>query len=99
MSFDAWTTLEGIFNTRSKSRIIQLQNQLRSFCKDNLSANDYFTKLTTMSEELREARVIVDDDELSLIALNGLDEAYDSFVTTQTARIDGINFAIGSNFF
>lgn len=92
-SFDVWMTLEGIFNTRSKSRIIHLQNQLRNLRKDNLSVDDFFAKLTTLPEELREAGIIIDDDELSLIALNGLDESYDSFVTAQTARIGDINFS------
>lgn len=68
------------------SRIIQLQNDLRNFQKDNLSVDDYFSKLKVMSEELFEARVDIDDGELSLIALNGLDDLYDSFVTSQTTR-------------
>lgn len=46
-----------------------------------------------VSKELREAGVVIDDGELSLIALNSLDESYDSFVTSQTARIDEIPFA------
>lgn len=46
-----------------------------------------------MAEELREVGVAIGDDELSLIALNGLDECYDPFVIVQTARVDEINFA------
>lgn len=55
--------------------------------------DDYFSKLTGLFEDLREAGVVIEDGELSLIALNGLNEAYDSFVTSQTARIDEICFA------
>lgn len=55
-------------------------------------ADEYFAKLTAMSEELHKAGVIVDDGELSLIAFNGLNETYDPFVTTQTTRVDDIGF-------
>lgn len=47
-----------------------------------------------MSEELRKVEVIVDDRELSLIVLNGLDNSYDSFVTAQTARVENISFSL-----
>lgn len=92
-SFNFWRTLERIFNTRSKSRVIQLQNQLRNLRKDNLSVDDYFARLTSMADELREAGVIIEDDELSLIALTGLDDSYESFITSQTARVDEIDFS------
>lgn len=81
-SYEAWSTLEGIFNTRSKSRIIELQNQLRNLRKDALSVDEYFAKLTGISEELRKVGVIVDDGE-----------AYDPFITAQTACVDDINFS------
>lgn len=93
-SFEAWAMLEVIFNTRSKSRIIHLQNQLHNLRKDFLSVDEYFANLTRISEELREAGVVVDDGELSLIALNGLDESYDPFVTAQTSHVDDINFSL-----
>lgn len=85
--------LAEIFNTRSKSRILQLKNQLQSFRKNNLSADDYVARLTTMAEELREAGVAIDDGELSLIALNGFNAIYDPVVTTQVARIEDISFS------
>lgn len=46
-----------------------------------------------MSEELWEAGVIVDNGELSLIVLNGLNASFDPFVTTQTLHVDDISFA------
>lgn len=52
-SFDAWATLEGIFNTKSKTRVIQLQNELRTLRKDMLSVDEYFVKLNELSEELQ----------------------------------------------
>jgi len=55
--------------------------------------DDYFARLTSMADELREAGVIIEDDELSLIALTGLDDSYKSFVTSHTAQVDEIDFS------
>lgn len=55
---------------KSKSRVIQLQIQLRSFRKEGLSAIDYIAKLMVMAKELREAGMAIDDGELSLVELN-----------------------------
>lgn len=33
-----------------------------------------------MAEELMDAGILVDDEELSLIVLNGLDPSYDPFI-------------------
>lgn len=40
-----------------------------------------------------ETRVAVDDKELSLIALNGLDDLNDPFVIVETLRVEDVNFA------
>lgn len=37
--------------------------------------------------------ILLDDGELCLIALNGLDLSYDAFITTQMATTDNISFA------
>lgn len=58
----------------------------------SLSFDEYFARLTAMFDELCEVGVVVDDSELSLISHNGLDETYDSFVTTQIGRVDDISF-------
>lgn len=50
-------------------------------------------ELTRLAEEVREAEVALDDGELTLIALIGLDASYDAFVTAQMARANDITFA------
>lgn len=47
-----------------------------------------------MAEEPWEAGVVVDDGELSLIALSGLDGSYDPFVIAQTAWVEDIGFSL-----
>lgn len=50
-------------------------------------------EITRLAEEVREAGVALDDGELTLIALNGLDATYETFITAQSARTDDIPFA------
>lgn len=91
-SYDVWISLQDIFNTKSKSHILQLNNQLQTFKMESLSSVDYVARLTTMAEELHKAGISVDDNELMMIILNGLDQSYGSFVTTHTTRVDDSHF-------
>lgn len=77
-SFDAWATLEGIFNIKSKTRVIQLQNQLQTLRKKYVTVNEYFSKLIEDSKELLQVGVAIENGELSLITPNSLDESYES---------------------
>lgn len=55
--------------------------------------DEYLFELTRLAEEVREAGVPLDDGELIVIALNGLDTSYNAFITAQSARADEIPFA------
>lgn len=88
-----WSSLNSIFNIKSKTRILQLKNKLNNFKKGDRSVEDFIAELTILVEVVHEAGVALDDGELMLIALNGLDTSYDAFVTTQIARANEINFA------
>lgn len=52
----------------------------------------YLMEITHLTKEVREAGVALDDKELTLVTLNGLDSSYDAFVTAQIARADEITF-------
>lgn len=90
-SFDVWVALQDIFNTKSKSRILQLKNQLQTFKKGDLTTNDYVAQLTTMIDKLHEVGIVVNNGELTLIALNRLDDSYEP-LTAHTMRIDDLTF-------
>lgn len=92
-SFKVWSALTGIFIAKSKLHILQVKNRLTNFKKENQSVEEYVTKLTCLAEEVWEANMVLDDNELTLIALNDLDASYDVLVTTQTAWADDITFA------
>lgn len=46
-----------------------------------------------MAEELREVGVPIDDCDLCLTAMNGLDELYDLIITAESARMEDITIA------
>lgn len=78
---------------KSKSRILHLKNQLQNFKKNDLTVDDYMANLTTMAEDLKEAVVSIDDGELSLFTLNGLDSSYDSFFIIETLKVEDTSLA------
>lgn len=92
-SFKVWTALTRIFNARSKTRILHNKNKLTNFKKENRSVEDYLLGISRLAEEVCEAGVPLDDGELTLIALGGLDSSYDGFVMAHTARADDLTFA------
>lgn len=92
-SFQVWITLTGIFIAKSKTQILQVKNHLMNCKKEHKSIEEYLAELTRLAEEVKQARVVLDDGELTLIAFNGLDSSYDAFVIAQSAREDNIIFA------
>lgn len=91
-SFDVWSALQGIFNANSKTRILQVRNPLNMFKKEERSVKDYVSELTQLAKEVQEVSVALDDEELTLIAPNGLDLSYDAFIMVHIARFDDIPF-------
>lgn len=92
-SYEVWAALQGIFNIQSKSRKLQLRHELSTFKKDGLSADEYLAALSKKADEVRDAGISMDDGELTLIALDGLDASYDAFVTAVTASAGDLTFA------
>lgn len=74
-------------------RILQIKNPLTNIKKYGRSVEAYIMELTKLAEEVRDAGVALDDGELTLIMLNGLDDSYEGFVTAQLARADDMTFA------
>lgn len=45
------------------------------------------------ADEVRDASIIVEDEELALFALNGLDSSYDTFVIVITTTSGDLSFS------
>ena len=55
---------------------------------------DYFTRITHIKEKLSAIGDTLDEDELVMIALNGLTRTWDSFIQTLCARKESMMFDI-----
>lgn len=61
--------------------------------KGGLTADQYLTAISKKVDEVRDASISVEDEELALFALDGLDSSYEAFVTAVTATLGEISFS------
>ncbi|UYV80202.1 hypothetical protein LAZ67_18001996 [Cordylochernes scorpioides] len=78
---EAWTTLEQIFEPKSRARILQLKKQFVNikFIEEENMIN-YLSRLKTCSDHLREAGCEVKDEDLAYSMLAGLPDSYDGII-------------------
>ncbi|UYV72721.1 hypothetical protein LAZ67_10000404 [Cordylochernes scorpioides] len=78
---EAWTTLEQIFEPKSRARILQLKKQFVNikFIEEENMIN-YLSRLKTCSDHLGEAGCEVKDEDLAYSMLAGLPDSYDGII-------------------
>ncbi|UYV68970.1 hypothetical protein LAZ67_6001864 [Cordylochernes scorpioides] len=78
---EAWTTLEQIFEPKSRAQILQLKKQFVNikFIEEENMIN-YLSRLKTCSDHLREAGCEVKDEDLAYSMLAGLPDSYDEII-------------------
>ena len=89
-SYDVWSTLEKMFSSQSKARIMQTRYQLATLKKGALSVADYFQKAQTLAHTLSSIEEPLKDSELISYIIVGLSTDYDSLVTSITTRLEPI---------
>ncbi|KAJ0963639.1 hypothetical protein J5N97_028761 [Dioscorea zingiberensis] len=87
-SFDVWTTLERMFSSQSRARIMQIRLELSTTQKKELSVLDYFNKMKGLADTLVAIGQPLRDEEVITYILTGLDSDFDPFVTSITTRTD-----------
>lgn len=85
---DVWISLQKRFTTLSQSHIHQLKNKLNNVAKKSNTMEEYLSKIKDLVGQLALASVIIEDEDLVLITLNGLPSEYDSFATAICAQPD-----------
>ncbi|KAK1611309.1 hypothetical protein QYE76_034982 [Lolium multiflorum] len=70
---DVWRALQELYTSQSKSRVSTLRDSLTSTKKQDMTAQQFITKMKGYASELSAAGKPVDDDELKDYILNGLD--------------------------
>ncbi len=83
---EVWDTLSNLFETSTKARKLQLKQQLNEVKKGSLSINDYVLKIRALTDQLGSIGVVIDDDDLLLVALQGLGKEYKPFETSIAVR-------------
>ena len=84
-------SLESLYSCQTVAKSFQLKQQLRSVKKDALSINDYILKIKTTGHSLAAIREPLNDKDLLLAILNGLDHEYETVVSLITYQMDEID--------
>ena len=83
-----WRVLEKRFASIYRSSMMSLRNELSAMRKGTNSIDVYFQKIKQICDKLAAVLVILDDERLLHVALNGLPSDYDSFSSTIRTRSD-----------
>ncbi|XP_020699740.1 uncharacterized protein LOC110112009 [Dendrobium catenatum] len=87
-SQEVWTELERRLQSTSRSRVIQLNNDLHHIQMNNLTMQQYLSQIKTIVDNIAAADVKIDPEDIVLYTLNGLPPSYNSFKTAiHTSRL------------
>jgi hypothetical protein len=78
----AWQALGARFAAPSTSRISLIKRKLQSLQQGSLSCQKFLDEVKTLADELTAVGKPIDDSDLILYVLNGLNSSFHSFVTT-----------------
>ncbi|KAF3771637.1 hypothetical protein EJ110_NYTH59938 [Nymphaea thermarum] len=92
-SYEVWNALKRSYAAHSRSRIMQLKEQLQGLRKGNLTMDDYFYKAKMLAHQLAVASKLVQEDDLIMHILRGLPREYSAFKTSLTTRADPISLS------
>jgi hypothetical protein len=77
----AWDTLAKMYNTNTQAHKMQLKQELHNLQKNKMNISDYSTKVKNLANVLASIRAPIDDEDLMVVTLNGLEKYYSSFHT------------------
>ncbi|KAJ0971876.1 hypothetical protein J5N97_019835 [Dioscorea zingiberensis] len=90
-SFEVWSTMERMFSSHSRARIVQIRLQLSTIQKKELSVADYFNKVKSLTDTLSAIGQPLQEEEIISYMLAGLASDFDPLVTSVTTRTDPIS--------
>ena len=90
-SSQIWITLQQLFTTTSKARVLQLCFQLQSTKKGDMSIQDYILRMRGIANSLNSTGLLLTDDEFLLYILGGLSSKYDPVVVNLTFRLESLS--------
>jgi hypothetical protein len=88
--FDALTRL---YEGKNINRKMNLRTQLKNTrMQKGEMIQEYFSRISEFKEQLEAIGYTIDEDELIMMALNGLTRAWDAFIQTICARKEKLKF-------
>jgi hypothetical protein len=80
-SAEAWSTIDNMFKTTTRSKVQHLRSKLNDTKKLAMTADDYYTKMKGFASELAVVGKPLDEDELVEYLLHGLNkDQYNSLI-------------------
>jgi hypothetical protein len=90
-SKEVWDSLQKKFASSIKARTVHIRVELATVKKRDLSAADFFRKITGLASELAAADAPLRDEEVLAYLLAGLPDDYDPFVTSITTKSEPLS--------
>ena len=91
-ALEAWKVLENRFSSISRSHVMNLKGELHNIRKGADFVDSYLQKIKVVRDKLLAVGVIVDDEELLHITLNGLPKEYNAFRSAIRTRSTHVSF-------
>jgi hypothetical protein len=86
----AWSALEELYASHSRSKVTNLIFSLTNTKKGTMTMSQYFTKMKGFTDELATSGKILDDEEVMSYILNGLDSDYTLLVSSIMFHLEPI---------
>ena len=78
-SHDMWVQLQDRFSTVTKARIFQMKSELQTIKKGLEPVSQYLQRIKDARDHLSAAGVYFEDEDIVILALNGLSSDYNTF--------------------
>jgi hypothetical protein len=88
---EAWQTIETMFSSKTRARAVNTHLTLAITYKGAMTVTEYIGKMCSLGDEMAAAGRPLEDEELVEYILTGLDEEYDSLVSSVISHSDIIS--------
>lgn len=87
----AWATIEGMFASQSRARLISTRIALATASKGTSSISEYFTKMKGLADDMASAGWKLKDEKLVSYILTGLDLEFNPVISAIAAQNEPIS--------
>jgi hypothetical protein len=87
-----WKILVNRYTSVSRSNIVNLKRELNSIKKNSDSVTDYLHKIIEVRNKLVSVGILIDDEEILHIVLQGLPSEFHSFTSAMLTKNEAVKF-------